>query len=172
MKRISGRMPITKYDSIRICIEIALVLIATILFQIFMPLLVWGDKLDCVEDKLCHGNEKANIMIDDNISNIMRGLDEADQRIGGERHDTIFGGDGGDTVIGGLANDVIVSGQGSDQISAESGDDRIYQRPINSTEPDGSKDVINFRDVKDEIWINFSIDGDQVSDDYEIIHKG
>jgi Ca2+-binding RTX toxin-like protein len=168
MKRISGRMPITKYDSIRICIEIALVLIATILFQIFMPLLVWGDKLDCVEDKLCHGIEKANIMIDDNISNIMRGLDEADQRIGGERHDTIFGGDGGDTVIGGLANDVIVS----DQISAESGDDRIYQRSINSTEPDGSKDVINFRDGKDEIWINFSIDGDQVSDDYEIIHKG
>jgi Ca2+-binding RTX toxin-like protein len=39
-------------------------------------------------------------MIGDNISNIMRGLDEADQRIGGERHDTIFGGDGGDTVIG------------------------------------------------------------------------
>jgi Ca2+-binding RTX toxin-like protein len=107
-------------------------------------------------------------MIGDNISNIMRGLDEADQRIGGERHDTIFGGDGGDTVIGGLANDVIVS----DQISAESGDDRIYQRSINSTEPDGSKDVINIRDGKDEIWINFSIDGDQVSDDYEIIHKG
>ncbi|MGB0005282.1 MAG: hypothetical protein WBP74_11550, partial [Nitrososphaeraceae archaeon] len=72
----------------------------------------------------------------------------------------------------GLANDVIVSGQGSDQISAESGVDRIYQRPINSTEPDGSKDAIICGDGKDEIWINFSIDGDQVSDDCEIIHKG
>jgi Ca2+-binding RTX toxin-like protein len=111
-------------------------------------------------------------MIGDNISNTMRGLDGADEIIGGEGNDTIFGRDGGDTVIGGLANDVIVSGQGSDQISAETGDDRIYQRPINSTEPDGSKDVINFGDGKDEIWINFSIDGDQVSDDYEIIHKG
>ena len=92
--------------------------------------------------------------------------------IGGEGKDTIFGEDGGDTVIGGSAKDVIVSGQGSDQISAESGDDKIYQGPINSTEPDGSKDVIICGDGKDEIWINFSIDGDQVSDDCEIIHKG
>lgn len=82
-------MPIARHDSIRICIEKALVLIATILFQ-----------------------------------------------------------------------------------SAESGFDRIYQRPINSTEPDGSKDAIICGDGKDEIWINFSIDGDQVSDDCEIIHKG
>jgi hypothetical protein len=50
-----------------------------------------------------------------------------------------------------LANDAIVSGQGSDQISAESGDDRIYQRLINSTEPDGSKDAIICEDGKDEI---------------------
>ena len=81
-------------------IEIALVLIATILFQIFMPLLVWGEILDCVDDKLCHGTKKYNIMIGDNISNTMRGLDGADQIIGGEGKDTIFGGDGGDTVKG------------------------------------------------------------------------
>ena len=84
-------MPIARYDSIRICIEIALVLIATILFQIFMPLLVWGDILDCVEYKLCHGTEKANIMIGDNISNTMRALDGAGQRIGGEGHDNMSG---------------------------------------------------------------------------------
>ena len=71
-----------------------------------------------------------------------------------------------------MANDAIVSGQGSDQISAESGDDRIYQGPINSTEPDGSKDVLICGDGNDEIWINFSIDGDQVSDDCKIIHNG
>jgi hypothetical protein len=63
-------------------------------------------------------------------------------------------------------------GQGSDQISAESGVDGIYQRPINSTEPDGSKDAIICGDGKNEIWIIFSIVGDQVSDDCEIIHKG
>jgi hypothetical protein len=84
-------MPIARYDSIRICIEIALVLIATMLFQIFTPLLVWGDILDCVDDKLCHGTKKANIMIGDNISNTIRGLDVADQRIGGEGHDNISG---------------------------------------------------------------------------------
>jgi len=49
-------MPIARYDSIRICIEIALVLMATILF-----------------------------------SNTIRGLDVADQRIGGEGHDNISG---------------------------------------------------------------------------------
>ena len=81
-------MPIARYDSIRICIEIALVLIATMLFQIFMPLLVWGDILDCVDD---HGTKKANIMIGDNISNTIRGLDVADQRIGGEGHDNMSG---------------------------------------------------------------------------------
>jgi hypothetical protein len=74
-------MPIARYGSIRICIEIALVLIATILFQIFMPLLVCSDTLDCVDDKLCHGTKKAKIMIGDNISNTMRGIDVADQRI-------------------------------------------------------------------------------------------
>lgn len=71
-------MPIARHDSIRICIEIALVLIATILVQIFM--LVWGEILDCVDDKLCHGTKKYNIMIGDNISNTMRGLDGADQK--------------------------------------------------------------------------------------------
>ena len=44
-----------------------------------MPLLVWGEILDCVDDKLCHGTKKYNIMIGDNISNTMRGLDGADQ---------------------------------------------------------------------------------------------
>jgi hypothetical protein len=47
----------------------------------FMPLLVWSDILDCVDDKLCHGTKKANIMIGDNISKTMRGIDVADQRI-------------------------------------------------------------------------------------------
>lgn len=65
-----------------------------------------------------------------------------------------------------------MSEQGSDQISAESGDDRIYQRLINSTEPDGSKDAIICEDGNDEIWINFSTDRDQVRDDCEVIHKG
>ena len=83
-------MPIARHDSIRICIEIALVLIATILFQIFMPLLVWGEILDCVDDKLCHGTKKYNIMIGDNISNTMRGLDGADQDRRG-RHDNMSG---------------------------------------------------------------------------------
>ena len=52
-------------------IEIALVLIANILFQIFVPLLVWGDILNCVDDKLCDETDKDNIMIGDNISNTM-----------------------------------------------------------------------------------------------------
>jgi hypothetical protein len=52
-------MPIARYGSIRICIEIAIVLIATILFQNFMPLLVCSDILDCVDDKSCHGTKKA-----------------------------------------------------------------------------------------------------------------
>ena len=49
-------------------IEIGLVLIATILFQIFT--LVWGDILNCDYNKLCDGTEKDNIMIGDNISTV------------------------------------------------------------------------------------------------------
>ena len=37
------------------------------------------------------GLRKTNIMIGDNISNTIRGLDVADQRIGGEGHDNISG---------------------------------------------------------------------------------
>ncbi|MGA7141750.1 MAG: hypothetical protein WBX29_07040, partial [Nitrososphaeraceae archaeon] len=110
------RMPIARYDSIRICIEIALVLIATILFQIFMPLLVWGDILDCVDDKLCHGTKKANIMIGDDISNAMRGIDVADQRIdqklGSNGNDNIFGGHGANEIIGGEGHDTFFGGWG------------------------------------------------------------
>ena len=51
-------------------IEIGLVLIATILFQLFMPSLVWGDILNCDYNKLCDGTEKDNIMIGDNISTV------------------------------------------------------------------------------------------------------
>jgi Ca2+-binding RTX toxin-like protein len=136
-----------------------------------MPLLVWGDILNCVDDKLCNGTDKDNIMIGDNISNTMRGLDGADQMIGGEGNDNMSGDGRADYILGDAGADIMKGGNGSDQISAESGDDKIYQRPINSTEPDGSKDVIVCGDGKDEIWINFSIDGDQVSDDCEIIHK-
>ncbi|MGA9910845.1 MAG: hypothetical protein WBP84_11600 [Nitrososphaeraceae archaeon] len=32
-----------------------------------MPLLVWGEILDCVDDKLCHGTKTYNIMIGDNL---------------------------------------------------------------------------------------------------------
>jgi hypothetical protein len=92
-------------------IEIALVLIATILFQIFMPQPVWSDILDCFDDALCDGTEKDNIMIGDNISNTMRGLDGADQMIGGEgnddmsgdgRVDYMLGDEGADTMNGAM----------------------------------------------------------------------
>jgi len=47
-----------------------------------------------------------------------------------------------------------------------------FIRDPSMTEPDNSKDVIICGNGKDEIWINFSIDGDQVSDDCKIIHNG
>ena len=47
-----------------------------------------------------------------------------------------------------------------------------FIRDPSMTEPDSSKDVIICGNGKDEIWINFSIDGDQVSDDCKIIHNG
>lgn len=103
-------MPIARHDPIRICIEIALVLIATILFQIFMPLLVWGEILDCVDDKLCHGTKKYNIMIGDNISNTMRGLVGADQMIGGEGNDILSGFGRADYMLGDAGADIMKGG--------------------------------------------------------------
>ena len=88
-------------------IEIALVLIATILFQIFMPLLVWGDILNCVDDKLCNGTDKDNIMIGDNISNTMRGLDGADQMIGGEGNYNMSGDGRADYILGDEGADIM-----------------------------------------------------------------
>ena len=93
-------MPIARNDLIGICIQIALVLIATFLFQIFMPLLFWGDILDCVDDKLYHVTKKANITLGDIISNPMRGVDVADQRIGGEGHENMTGDGPADCMPG------------------------------------------------------------------------
>ena len=91
-------------------IEIALVLIATILSQIFMPLLVWGDILNCVDDKLYDGTEKVNIMIGDNISNTMRGLVGADQMIGGEGNDNLSGDGRADYILGDAGADIMKGG--------------------------------------------------------------
>ena len=50
------------------------------------------------------GLRKYNIMIGDNISNTMRGLDGADQRIGGEGHDNMSGDGPADYMLRGRRN--------------------------------------------------------------------
>ena len=72
-----------------------------------MPLLVWGDILNCVDDKLCDGTDKDNIMIGDNISNTMRGLDGADQMIGGEGNDNMSGDGRADYILGDEGADIM-----------------------------------------------------------------
>ncbi|MFI5424530.1 MAG: calcium-binding protein, partial [Nitrososphaerales archaeon] len=87
-------------------------------------------------------------------------------------NDTIFGGEGGDTIMGGPTDDLIVGEMGTDIMYGQDGDDKIYHALLNSTTTDGSTDLVVCGDGQDEVWINSSVDGDQASDDCEIIHRG
>ena len=77
-----------------------------------------------------------------------------------------------DTIMGGPTDDLIVGEMGTDIMNGQDGDDKIYHALLNSTTTDGSKDLVVCGDGQDEVWINSSVDGDQVSDDCEIIHRG
>ena len=100
----------------------------------------------------------------------MRVLDGADQmmrerKLGYERRwsSELYAGDEGDDIMKGAM--VVLKLALNHEMTR-------FIRDPSITEPDGSKDAIICGDGKDEIWINFSIDGDQVSNDCEIIHKG
>ena len=100
----------------------------------------------------------------------MRVLDGADQmmrerKLGYERRwaSGLYAGDEGADIMKGAM--VVLKLALNHEITK-------FIRDPSMTEPDSSKDVIICGDGKDEIWINFSIDGNQVSDGCEIIHKG
>ena len=61
---------------------------------------------------------------------------------------------------------------GADEISGGPDDDIIYSSDRNTTESDGAKDIVNCGEGIDNVWINTSIDKDEVSADCEFIHKG
>lgn len=104
----------------------------------------------------------------DNIS----GGSEADEIMGGEGNNTINGDHGPDSIMGGPSDDIIMGGMGSDSMTGHEGNDMIYQGTLNSTAADRSVDIIDCGDGEDKVWINLSIDEDQVNDSCEIIHKG
>lgn len=123
------------------------------------------------DDTIAGGNGSDDI-IGSTGNDEISGGSGADEIIGGEGNDTIFGGDGGDTIMGGPTDDLIVGEMGTDIMNGQDGDDKIYHAFLNSTTTDGSKDLVVCGDGQDEVWINSSVDGDQVSDDCEIIHRG
>jgi Ca2+-binding RTX toxin-like protein len=123
------------------------------------------------DDTIAGGNGSDEIIGSTGNDDISGGYG-ADEIIGGEGNDTIFGDAGGDTIMGGPTDDVIVGEMGTDVMNGQDGDDKIYHAFLNSTVSDGSKDLVICGDGQDEVWINFSVDGDQVSDDCESIHRG
>jgi Ca2+-binding RTX toxin-like protein len=122
-------------------------------------------------DVIHGGGDKDTLMGSTGNDNITGGYG-ADEIIGGEGNDTILGGHGPDTIIAGQGDDFIVGGPGIDEISAGADDDKIYTGDRNSTEPDNATDIVYCGDGKDEVWINTSMDDDQVNKDCEIVHKG
>src|SRR6476619_4433170 len=117
------------------------------------------------------GGNRTDQMIGDEGDDKISGGDGSDEILGGDGNDIILGNNGPDSIMGGATDDIIVGGLGSDTLNGEDGDDKIYQGSINSTTPDGSQDVIICGEGKDEVWLNFNVDKDLVSDDCEIIHK-
>jgi Ca2+-binding RTX toxin-like protein len=122
-------------------------------------------------DDVIHGGENNDEIIGGTGNDNITGGPGADEIIGGEGNDTILGGRGPDIIIGGQDNDVIVGGYGSDIIDGSEGNDIVYSANQNSTDPDYSQDRIRCGDGNDEVWINTTVDKDEISDDCELVHK-
>ena len=122
-------------------------------------------------DVIHGGGNKDGIMGSTGNDNITGGYG-ADEIIGGEGNDTIKSGNGPDTIISGQGDDFIVGGHGIDEISSGADDDKIYTANRNTTESDSAIDIVNCGDGNDEVWLNTSMDEDEVDKDCEILHKG
>lgn len=122
-------------------------------------------------DVLHGGGEKDALIGSTGNDNITGGYG-ADEIIGGEGNDTILGGNGPDTLLAGVGEDFIVGGHGIDEISSGADDDKIYTANRNTTESDGARDIVYCGEGNDEVWVNTSMDKDEVSKDCEILHEG
>lgn len=119
-----------------------------------------------------HGGGDKDALIGSTGNDNITGGYGADEIIGGEGNDTILGGNGPDTILAGIGEDFIVGGHGIDEISSGADDDKIYTANRNTTESDGAQDIVYCGEGNDEVWLNTSMDKDEVSKDCEILHEG
>ena len=94
---------------------------------------------------------------------LIQGTEGNDRISGGGAQDILIGRAGNDNLDGGGAQDILIGGTGSDNIYGGGGDDKIFHGPeeeVDSTQPDGSKDVIDCGGGNDEVFINKSVDHD------------
>lgn len=83
------------------------------------------------------------------------------------------GGHGDDLMTGGTGRDQIEGDDGADKLAGAGGNDLIFANfPVNPTDPDGSKDMVDCGPGdNDEAFINVSVDHDTASG-CETVHAG
>lgn len=101
----------------------------------------------------CFGTSGSDTLVGDSQSNDTRGL---------EGDDTITGKAAGDLIFGGLGTDRIVGDDGNDDLRHGTG----------TSEPDGSRDIIDCGDGNDRPVINISEDKDIAARNCEVVIAG
>jgi Ca2+-binding RTX toxin-like protein len=157
----------------------------------------WTEKMCSSASNPCYGTDLYDELIGDGGSNLMYGKGwndiiigngGPDQIYGEVGNDYLYGGSGDDLIDGGLDygyiyggrgndklsggndRDIVIGGPGADRIIGTDGDDFLYHAEVESTFPDGSKDILDCgAGTGDEVWINKLKDRDQVIN-CEIIH--
>jgi len=110
-------------------------------------------------------------MVGDDGTNQIGGSGGNDNLSGKGGGDFVGGFDGDDLVAGGKGNDVMTGNTGVDKLVGGDGNDKIFHDNFDSTDPDGSKDIIDCGLGNDEVWLNFRSDHD-IASGCETVHSG
>lgn len=88
--------------------------------------LTWQQISEMATMKVKFGTEKSDDLRGDNdVKNVIYGLDGNDKIYGKDNNDVIYGGNGNDTIDGGRGDDRIIGGKGNDIIDNKAGVDVI-----------------------------------------------
>ena len=107
----------------------------------------------CNTTSPCFGTSGSDTLVGDSQSNDIRGLP------------------GDDTITGKAAGDLIFGGLGTDRLIGDDGNDDI-RHGTGTTEPDGSRDIIDCGNGNDRAVINVSEDKDIAASNCEEVVAG
>jgi Ca2+-binding RTX toxin-like protein len=144
--------------------------------------LAWAASISCVGSiGFCLGTTGDDIINGGGAGEIIDGLTGNDIINAGGGDDDVCGGGGDDKIHGGNGNDRLIGDAllckttgdpGSDKITGGPGNDILTHNHAWETGPDGHKDFVDCGPGDDTVYVNTSVDQDQVATNCEHVNAG